>query len=209
MKKLTLFYILLIIASSMMMAFASADTETYKVNTEVNLKLTCTINNAVPSAAATLNLTIAYPNGTLMLDNAETEARGNGIFNYTITFRDIGTYYPTLVCVDGTNSYSDSSGRYIITSTGAGGSMFYIILITALAVIFLIATLFVDEEFFVYLSGVLFLIGGIYLMINGLDVLNDINTRYLAYIYLGIGILFTVGAYIYNGYSKSKGEEEY
>lgn len=208
-KGIRLGALICIVLSIIMIGMVSAETETYKVNEEINLILTCTTNNAIPSASATMNLTVAYPNGTIFLNAVQANQLGSGIFNYTITFPIIGNYHPTLLCVDGSNSNSDSSGTYIITSTGQDGSMFYIILITSLAIIFLIVTLFVDEEFFVYISGVLFLVGGIYLMINGLDVLNDTNTRYLSYIYLGIGMLFTLGAYIYNHYSRGESEEEY
>ena len=45
-------------------------------------------------------------------------------------------------------------------------------------------------------------------MINGFSLVNDANTRMFAFIYLGIGILFTVGAYVFNLYSNSNNEEE-
>jgi len=111
-------YLILAFAFIFLIGIVSGGTETYQVNTEVNLKLTCTVNNAIPSAGATMNLTIAYPNGTLLVDNKPTTARGSGIFNYTITFPSIGTYYPTLMCVDGSDSNSDSSGVYNITPNG-------------------------------------------------------------------------------------------
>jgi len=95
-----------------------AENEYYKIGEEVNLILVCTIDNAIPSENTTLNLTIRYPNGTLMLDAVETEPRGNGIFNYSLSFQEKGTHYPTLLCVDGENSNSDSSSRYIINPTG-------------------------------------------------------------------------------------------
>lgn len=99
-----------------------AEIETYKLNEPVNLKLTCTINNAVPSASAVMNITISDSTGVLLVSNKATTSRGNGIFNYTVTFPAIGIYYPTLVCIDGTNSYSDSSGIYQITPDGTAMS---------------------------------------------------------------------------------------
>jgi len=35
-------------------------------------------------------------------------------------------------------------------------------------------------------------------MIYGIDILNDWTTRAIAYISIGLGFLFTLGAYIYN-----------
>lgn len=115
MKKLNLFILGLMLLS---FTIVSANTETYKVNTLTNLKLTCTIDNAIPSASTTMNLTVAYPNGTLFLDNVGATALGSGIFNYTTTFPTIGTYYPTLLCIDGAESNSNSDGLYEITPTG-------------------------------------------------------------------------------------------
>jgi len=100
------------------MFFVSAGTEYYEVNQESNLILTCTIDNAIPTSSATMNLTVTYANGSLFLDSVEASSIGNGIFNYTTTFTEIGTYRPTLVCIDGSNSNSDSSGIYEITPNG-------------------------------------------------------------------------------------------
>ena len=97
---------------------AHAQIETYKANEAINLKLTCTINNAIPSTSAVMNMTISDSKGVLLIDNKAATPRGNGIFNYTLTFPAIGTYYPTLVCIDGVNSNSDSSGIYEITPDG-------------------------------------------------------------------------------------------
>jgi hypothetical protein len=87
-------------------------------------------------------------------------------------------------------------------------SLTFLIFLYILAIIFFISTLFVDEEFFVYISGVLFLVGGIYIMINGLGETYGLYSRTIAYVSIGIGFLFTVGAYIFNSYSGRKAEQE-
>lgn len=123
-----------------MLGMVSAETEIYKVGDEINLILTCSIDNAIPSSEATMNLTIAYPNGTLFLNSVEATALGSGVFNYTTTFPEKGTYYPTLLCVDGTNSNSDSDGRYEVTYIGKtldeGKAVLYIGFLTLLILIF-------------------------------------------------------------------------
>lgn len=184
-----------------MFSFASSY-EPHKQNTE--LQFSFTSNNATACNVSTVNT----PNGVISINQEST--RSGQTFNNTIdsgNFSTLGNYCFNIVCTDGSQVETGSICREI-SSTGTQGSMFYIILLTTLAAIFLLTTLFVDEEFFVYISGVLWLVGGIYLMINGLDVLNDVNTRYLSYVYLGIGFLFTLGAYIYNSYSKWKDEED-
>lgn len=99
------------------MPFSLAETETYQVNTPVDLKFRCTLNNAIPSASTTLNFTINYPNGTAFIDNKLATPLGQGYFNYSTTFTKIGNYPAVIFCTDGTYSYSNS-GSYDITETG-------------------------------------------------------------------------------------------
>jgi len=51
-----------------------AETEIYPINKNVELKFTCTSNNAIPSALATYNITINYPNGTTFINNKQATA---------------------------------------------------------------------------------------------------------------------------------------
>jgi hypothetical protein len=175
---------------------------TFQINQEMQ------ITNFCASADCTYaNLTrIISPNGTITYPNVEMTKNGNN-FNYSYIPIELGTYSFT-TCSNPEGIQFCETDSFDVTSTGSGGSLLFIIIITFIAVLFFIASLISPEEFFVYISGVAFLIGGVYLMINGLDVLNDTNTRYLAYIYLGIGLLFTLGAYIYN-WIYSQREEEY
>lgn len=125
-------------------------------------------------------------------------------------FSKIGVYHQGINCIsnDGTAG-GVKTLSFEVTDTGKENfNYWFIILGTALAILFLIFSIFTPEEFFVYISGIFFLIEGIYIMINGFSLVNDANTRMFAFIYLGIGILFTVGAYVFNLYSNSNNEEE-
>lgn len=110
-----------------------AATETYQVNTPIDLKLTCTINNEVPSASTVMLFSLSYPNGTTALSNVTATSQGNGIFNYTYNFPIEGKYHPILVCIDGDKSNSDPNGEYIITPRGdsldTSQSLIYVILL--------------------------------------------------------------------------------
>ena len=94
-----------------------ANTEYYPLNEEIDLKFTCTLNDAIPSASATYNITINYPNGTYFINNQEATLIGSGAFNYTTNFTEIGTYKVQMFCWDGAYSFSNE-GFYIITSNG-------------------------------------------------------------------------------------------
>ena len=192
--------LLLLLIGIFLISLVSA--ETYKQNTPIDLKFTCTLNNAIPSASTTYNITIVNPDGTTLVNNQKATPQGQGAFNYTITPIQIGTYKVLQFCYDSPYSYSNTE-EIEIKST----SLTFLIFIYALAVIFFISTLIVDEEFLVYISGVLFLVGGVYIMINGLEDVNDLYSRTISFVSIGIGFLFTVGAYVFNSYSGRKEDE--
>jgi hypothetical protein len=105
-------------------------------------------------------------------------------------------------CTNGTISGFSTFGFEI-----KNGNIIFLLILLGLASLFFIATLIVNEEFFVYISGVLFLIAGMYIMINGIDVVSDMYSRTIAYVTIGLGLLFTVGAYVFNSYTDSSEEE--
>ena len=113
-----------------------AETETYKIDQETNLRFTCTLNEAIPTGAS-YNITISYPNGTLFIDNQATTAQGSGAFNYTTTFTDTGLYKVQNFCYDGTYSYS-STGYYDITGNGKTAPNENIILFFSIAILILL-----------------------------------------------------------------------
>jgi len=166
-------YLAFAFAFIFLIGIVGASTETYKVNTPVNLILTCTINNAIPSASATMNITIAYPNGTLLVDNQPATAKGSGIFNYTLTFPIIGTYHPTLLCIDGSNSYSDSSSSYQVTPDGFTGTLGFFFLILILSIGIIVLGYYVQDAWIVILGSFSLVLVGLFILFYGLDGLKD------------------------------------
>lgn len=203
MNKLFPFMILGMFLLTLVPLVAADNIGTFKVNEPMQLTNYCIEGTCTYMTLGVI--TTPSPNSERINVSAAMTQNGQN-FNYSYTPTKLGIYTFTTCGNPGGNLICDSD-TFESTSSGSEGSNFFIILITALAVIFFIASLFVPEEFFVYISGVCFLIGGIYLMSNGLDVLNDTNTRYLAFIYLGIGLLFSLGAYIYNLYEDNTDDE--
>lgn len=177
----------------------SADYLHHKQNTD--LEFSFTSNNATQCNLTTGNT----PYGLIEINQEATKI--GQTFNITIEgniFSELGDYCFNLVCSDGSQIETGSVCREIRNT-----NLTYLIIMLSLASLFFLASLFVNEEFFVYISGVLFLVLGIYIMINGIDVVNDWYSRTISYVTIGIGLLFTIGAYIYNSYSKFNKEEEY
>jgi hypothetical protein len=174
---------------------------------KINLNQPIVINQ-VCSNSTYSNITIAFIDATnVQLINTSTEMTELNDNTYSYTWSNTtmpGKYYFYGIC-DEDGSQKVWGLSYLVKSN----SITLFIILLALASLFFIATLFVNEEFFVYISGVLFLVAGIYAMINGVDIANDMYSRAISYVLIGIGLLFTIGAYIFNSYEKSSEEEEY
>jgi hypothetical protein len=108
---------LVLLISLLSLSLCSADTEIYPINKSIDLKFTCTLNNAIPGAGTEYNITISYPNGSTFINNKQTTPLGNGAFNYTTIFTELGIYKTQMFCYDGTYSFSNE-GFYEITGNG-------------------------------------------------------------------------------------------
>jgi len=170
-----------------------ADTETYQVNQNVDLRFTCTSSGAIPSGASTFNITINYPNGSTFINNKQTTPLGNGAFNYTTMFKETGLYKVQMFCIDGVSSYSDE-GYYDITPTGKiQTSIFNNPILIVLGVIgmgLLIFGVSKGLSFIGFIGSVMFLLLGVYIMIYGFNNTTDLYTRGVSMVFIGIGLIF-------------------
>lgn len=102
----------------LLISFVSSEIEYIEQNVPSNLQFTCTIDYAIPSASATYNLSIFYPDGTTLVNNKQAQALGQGAFNYTVTFPEIGRYRVLSFCYDGSNGNYSSQDFYEVTGNG-------------------------------------------------------------------------------------------
>jgi hypothetical protein len=198
--------LIFILTFMLLFSFVSAtNIEQQPVKINQNQKI---VLNQVCANSTYSNITSGFIDGTniqlITTATAMIELSDN-TYSYNWTNTTIpGKYYFYGICdEDGTQKVWGLS--YEVKSS----SNYFFILLICLASLFFIATLFVNEEFFVYISGVLYLVAGIYSMINGIDIVNDWYSRAISYVLIGIGFLFTIGAYIFNSYEKNSDEEEY
>jgi len=175
------------------MPLITAETETFKVNDNVDLKFTCTLNNAIPSAAATYNITINYPNGSIFLENNETISLGNGAFKFSTRFPETGLYKIQMFCWDGIYSFSDE-GFYNITPTGKIQTSIWnnslLLILGALGLILVITGAIKGIPWFGFIGSIMFLLIGLYTMIYGFNNTTDLYTRGVAITLLGMGVIF-------------------
>lgn len=207
MKINNLVFIILLGIMLLPMVVASDPAMTLTLNSDSNITLqVLEKDNSPTTATTTCTLSLGYP-GQPFYNGLTMYYISNGYFTTSVSsiIKETGKYAGTLNCENSGGEFLSSSFTLEIKPAG---NIWFTMIIFGLAIVFLICTLFVSEEVFVYLSGVCFLIGGIYVMINGLDTIYDWASRSVAYVTLGLGLLFTVGAYIYNGYNKGAYEED-
>lgn len=94
--------------------------QTYQKETVIDLTVPFEVNGSVASSAATCNVSINYPNGTYLKENASMTNRNNGDFNITLNASKIipfGEYEWRVFCCDGTNC-AVGYGTFEVTPTG-------------------------------------------------------------------------------------------
>ena len=194
---------ILVMLSLTLVSANNVQQDTININLNERITITQVCANSTYS-----NITTAFIDGSnnqLISTSTPMTEITTDTYSYQFNNTNVsGVYYFYGTC-DESNDIKTWGVSYLVKSN----SLTYLIILLSLAVVFFLATLVVNEEFFVYISGVLFLVSGIYVMINGIDVVNDWYSRSISYVLMGIGLLFTVGAYIYNSYENDESDEEY
>ena len=116
--------------------------QTYQKETVIDLKFPFEVNGSAASSSATCNVSINYPNGTYLKENASMTNRNNGDFNITLSATEtvpLGDYEWRAFCCDGTNC-AVGYGSFKITYTGkeldSGKSILYVGFLSLLVLIF-------------------------------------------------------------------------
>lgn len=171
-----------------LIGLVSAQTETvgpYEKDTCYIIKQTC-------GNCTYVNLSsIEYPNGSIGLTNVALTYQGNTEYQYNcLNLNQRGRFI--------VNGYGDIDGVKTPFSYDilVGSSIWLWLTIICLAGFFLIMSIFGNTEFFLFISGCLFILSGIFGMIYGISTFNEIYTRGISFVSIGIGILLLVGSYL-------------
>jgi hypothetical protein len=166
----------------------------------------CNITNVfAPDHTAKISNVPMVKNGfsfTYLLDGAYTN--------------NLGTYIVEGICGDGYNVESFAYTFKVTTTGSTGSSSLWVALILIIfSIIFLVISIALDNEYLGFLTGVLFIVAGIYVMIYGFGNMADMYTRAIGMVLLGVGLLifFISAFYAYDdkdagGFKKLLGLEE-
>lgn len=135
-------------------------------------------------------------------------------FNFTVPgdyFKQTGDYYYNINCVWQSESAQlggFASSKVIVTTTGANDSTSFL-LILGLTSLAMLAIAFVSKnEYFGFLSGLLFMVTGVYALIYGFNNISTTYTNAIGYVILGLGIILTLASAFQMANLGSRSEEE-
>jgi hypothetical protein len=147
--------------------------------------------------------TIQYPDRTVVTIDTNMTLVSPGNFQYNFTDTNQLGRYDVCVTTDG----CENTGCFIFTVDNNTSNIF--IILSVLAFLLCILSILGNTEFFLYSSGVIFIVTGILSMVNGIGDLSDWTTRAISLVYLGLGFIFIIGAYLDSGDFGSKEEEDF
>lgn len=174
MKKRSNFIILMLLACLVLIS-ASPDFY-FKVNTDSFLRVPCVESNEAPCSSTELvNISINYPNGSVLIDNKNMYYTDGGIFVYNLTNNDTrtqGIYTVTLNKLTNNNSLArfeyEVNGAGIKPSTERSSAQTRgVWVLFAIGALLILSFLFLNMNLPVRLSLLLF---GIIFIVAGLNV---------------------------------------
>lgn len=189
-------YIPLLILAGLLLVIVlpSIHAEIYKQNSIIELKVPCSYNGTFCDTTALCNVTISYPNSSLLVDDGNMTNTGNGMPFYLLPDTSItGVYLYNSECcqADACDSYSSS---FEITPSGIIQTSILenpiILILISLGLILLILGIYLFAPAFAFLGALMFLLSGVYTMIYGFNNVADLYTRGIAVTLMGVGIIF-------------------
>jgi len=177
----------------------------FKYGEQVELRRECFNDGDLCDVTFSCSLTTYNPNGSVILDNVAM-VRETSYYNYNLSGVDNGEYRNRMTCTDGTDSGSEIF-YFSITPTGDDRGNNIFLILTIGSILFMILTISFRDDTLGFVTGALFLITGVYVMVYGIANLADLYTRAISYISIGLGLLFIISA-AYNNLSVSDNKNE-
>lgn len=156
--------------------------------TDVNIIETCTVDGFPCGATYDCNITVTNPNEEVVIRNQEM-TRNFPTYNYTFHNTSLlGDYKVNVYC---TNTTFGGEGRNTIlqvTTTGRPPEIKVVIFMLIISLVSFILGLYLHNYSIGFISGILFLLTGIYQMAYGFGDIVNLYTQAMAYIVLAFGL---------------------
>jgi hypothetical protein len=156
-------YLVTVVMTFLFLALANAQ-PVFKQNQATEINIPCTINGAICSPSAQCQLSIIYPNGTVMV-NLQNLTQNAGVFSYPLPSNltsALGEYEMPVTCCDG-SACGVRHLTYTITPNGeiasTGKGILYVGVLAVLFIFFIICVYFGLQMEIIALKTFLLLFG--------------------------------------------------
>jgi len=200
MKKITL----LLLFGIFLINLVSASPSFYVTQYEpYDITFSCTDNSQLLgfcSPATNCNITIIYPNSTIMVDNQNTTNLFNGKFNYSIISAqtNVNGEYTVRAGCSGNGLNNSADFTYEVNPLGKEGKSFLLnpilIFLTLFAFIFIGLGVGLKIPPLGFIGSILLILAGMYTMIYGFSDVTNLYTQGVAVALLGLGIIFMLSS---------------
>jgi len=189
-----------LLALLMLPAITAADaTPTFKQGEDINFSIpTYNSDNSPATVATRCNFTLMNPESAVIINNQAMGHSSSGFYSYWISSpltANMSGMYPATVNCDNGVDYGYANFAIRITPTGSIQSSIFenpiLLIFIALALILLVMGISFHIIPLGFLSGILFMLGGMYTMIYGFNNVTDLYTRGIAAVIITLGFVIT------------------
>ena len=190
-------YNVLVIIFSIIIVMGLASAEEYSINTPIEFNKPCVDSgNSYCPQSTQCFVSLKYLNGATILSN-KSMTYIYPYANYTFPAQsELRDYVATVNCFNnGQNGTQDY--QFKVNVSGDNRDNYSLLIILGIITVLVFAFgYFTHNVWFVYISGIMFLILGVYVLIYGFNSFRDVYTDVIGYVSIGFGIFFFVmGAY--------------
>ncbi len=153
---------------------------------DINIVETCTVRGFPCPSDYLCNITISDPDLHVIVLNSPM-TKNDTIYNYTFVSTDLLGDYDYNVYCDNTTYSGNEEGTLSITTTGREPNMMITILLLLCSLGLFVLALYLKSYPMGFISGILFVVSGVYLMIVGLGDLADLYTRAISIVIMAFG----------------------
>lgn len=187
-KHIFILALALLVISFFSINLVSSQEETIEIGTFKQYQCVNLIQDC--SNCSYVNLTfVQYPNSTYSLLTEAVMTKNGTIYTYNYCLTSaLGDYkYGTKGDLDGT--ITTQPIRFTITTTGSSKIAILPLILLIAGYLLLVLGLWQKEYILGFASGTLLVISGVYFLIYGLGLFNDLYTKTIAYVSLFIGLI--------------------
>lgn len=197
MNKINLMFLIILLTPTVM---AATDISYYfRYGEDIHLKRECFFNGALCGASYSCSATV-YDRDNLIVVDKKAMSNNINYYNYTIdvdlttnlTRLDNGVYRVMMNCSNTTYSGAEIFYFQVTPSQYPYGNDTIFLILVGMSFLLLIIALSSKSYQIGFISGITFIVTGIYTIIYGFANLSTLYTQAAGYTFIGLGIMFMI-----------------